>query len=218
MVISFCGSSLDLFCSILLVEEHDRLVGRVVRGGRLEELQARIGDVGESPGNDQPRGDAVRAVAHLDVDRDDLLAGQHALGLLQQFLLGAAELGIDVVHGPLRRPRHGLGIGVDAAILGLLDLRLLQGQGLQPGGVGIADEGLSLLGRLEDRFRGLRWNSSNMADLPLALAEDRSFRFPLRYSSYLPFRVTAMPAREPARPLAKAARDRRPQRGGSPLR
>ena len=52
--------------------------------GRLEELQAAVGHVGESPRHDQPGGDALAAVAHRHVDRDEFLAGQGLLGLLQQ--------------------------------------------------------------------------------------------------------------------------------------
>ena len=91
----------------------------------------------------------------LHVDRDDLFLGQGPLGLFQQIAFGLAETAVDVVLREPGRPRHRLGIGEDAAILGFLDLGLFQRHGLEAGGGEIVVQSAALLRGLEDHLRGL---------------------------------------------------------------
>ena len=141
---------LGLVVLVLLVEEHQHLVGRVVGHRRLEQLGPAIGKVGKLPRHDQPGGDPLAAVSHLDLDGDQLFAGQLLLGAFQHLALGVAELVVDVVLGHHRRPRLGLRLDHQAAVLALDDAGLFQGHGPQPLAVGIANQPALALGGVED--------------------------------------------------------------------
>ena len=144
------GQVLGLVVLVLLVEKEHDLVGGIVGHGGLEELRAAVGDMGHAAGDDQPGGNSLAAVAHLDLDADQRFLGQPRLGLAEQLPLGVAEGGVDVVLGHHGGAALGLRLDDQVAVLALDHARLFHGQGPQPPVVRIADQPAFPLRRVEN--------------------------------------------------------------------